>query len=183
MCQSWLLAQVFLGTIPTVWATQAASFWDQVAALRFENEAGEKIALNRWKGTASILTMSYTNCKKICPLRTLKQLQALQEQADQAKKKIEVILVSFDPQNDTPAVLKAYRTKKKLNQTNWHFLRASEEDTRAFAQAIHIGPYWQFEEHILHDYGIIGISQAGNIVHRWKWGDQVFLSERLFERI
>jgi protein SCO1 len=42
-------------------------------------------------------------------------------------------LVSFDSQRDTPAVLKAYRAERHLNNENWTLLRGEADDVRELA--------------------------------------------------
>nr|WP_298136523.1 SCO family protein [uncultured Pseudomonas sp.] len=76
--------------------------------LSFINQNGQTVNVDELKGKWSLLFFGYTFCPDICPA-TLAQLRQLQGQLPQeARDNLQVILVSVDPNRDTPAQLKTY---------------------------------------------------------------------------
>lgn len=96
--------------------------------VRLVDSAGRKQSLSRLSdGRITLLSLMYTQCndEKGCPLalfildRVRKQLAALPE----ARGKVALASLSFDPAHDTPAVMRDYagsRTQGK-SAVPWHF--------------------------------------------------------------
>lgn len=76
--------------------------------LTMTNQLGEPVQVNELKGTWSLLFFGYTFCPDICPT-TLAQLRELKTKLPkEAVDNLRVVLVSVDPNRDTPAQLKQY---------------------------------------------------------------------------
>ncbi len=77
-------------------------------ALSLTNQDGQAVAVDQLKGKWSLLFFGYTFCPDICPttLAQLRELNTLLPEA--ARNNLQVILVSVDPNRDTPAQLKTY---------------------------------------------------------------------------
>lgn len=72
------------------------------------DQDGQSVQVNELKDQWSLLFFGYTFCPDICPA-TLAQLRQLQGQlAPEVRDNLRVILVSVDPNRDTPAQLKKY---------------------------------------------------------------------------
>ncbi|MNQ25262.1 hypothetical protein D3C85_384750 [compost metagenome] len=52
------------------------------------------------------------------------------------KQHVKLILISIDPNTDTPERLKSFAIENKMNQDPWIFLRSTEENTREFAAVL-----------------------------------------------
>lgn len=79
-----------------------------VPSLEMTDQSGQPVALDQLKGKWSLLFFGYTFCPDICPT-TLAQLRQIKsELPKEAVDKLQVILVSVDPNRDTPAQLKQY---------------------------------------------------------------------------
>lgn len=77
-------------------------------ALTMTNQNGETVALDQLKGDWTLLFFGYTFCPDICPA-TLAQMRQLKSQLPEATRKhLRVVLVSVDPNRDTPEQLKKY---------------------------------------------------------------------------
>ncbi len=76
--------------------------------LRLLDQDGERLAVDQLKDKWSLLFFGYTFCPDICPatLAELRQLRAMLP--PQARDNLRVVLVSVDPQRDTPEQLKKY---------------------------------------------------------------------------
>lgn len=79
-----------------------------VPALSLTNQDGEAVKLDELEGQWTLLFFGYTFCPDICPttLAELRQLNGILP--DAARDQLRVMLVSVDPNRDTPAQLKEY---------------------------------------------------------------------------
>jgi len=76
--------------------------------LSLTNQDGQAVAVDQLKDQWSLLFFGYTFCPDICPA-TLAQLRQLQGQLPpETLAKLRIVLVSVDPQRDTPEQLKKY---------------------------------------------------------------------------
>ncbi len=76
--------------------------------LSLTNQLGEAVPVNELKGKWSLLFFGYTFCPDICPT-TLAQLRELKSKMpEEARNNLQVVLVSVDPNRDTPEQLKKY---------------------------------------------------------------------------
>ncbi|MFZ3154171.1 SCO family protein [Pseudomonas sp.] len=76
--------------------------------LSLTNQDGQAVAVDQLKNQWSLLFFGYTFCPDICPA-TLAQLRQLQGQLPpQTLAKLRIVLVTVDPNRDTPEQLKKY---------------------------------------------------------------------------
>ncbi|PYY67340.1 cytochrome c oxidase assembly protein, partial [Pseudomonas jessenii] len=72
------------------------------------NQDGQPVTINELKGKWSLLFFGYTFCPDVCPT-TLAQLRQIKsELPPEAVDKLQIVLVSVDPNRDTPKQLKQY---------------------------------------------------------------------------
>ncbi|MBC9252927.1 cytochrome c oxidase assembly protein [Pseudomonas alcaligenes] len=105
--------------------------------LSLTNQDGQAVALDQLKGQWSLLFFGYTFCPDICPA-TLAQLRQLKGMLPaEAQARLRVVLVSVDPNRDTPQQLKQY-----LGYFDASFvgLTGAAADIQALASAVSI-PY------------------------------------------
>ena len=78
-----------------------------------------------------VLSFIYTSCPDVngCPLATfvLSQIQQQLASDERLRKEVRLISVSFDPINDSPAVMGAYGKAFKDKGVDWRFLTAESE--------------------------------------------------------
>jgi protein SCO1/2 len=102
------------------------------------NQDGQPVTINELKGKWSLLFFGYTFCPDICPT-TLAQLRQIKsELPPEAVEKLQIVLVSIDPNRDTPKQLKQY-----LGYFDPQFVGltpASTEELQKVANAVSI-PY------------------------------------------
>ena len=77
-------------------------------AVKMLDQDGQPVVVDELKGKLSLLFFGYTFCPDICPT-TLAQLRQIKsELPKEAVDKLQVVLVSVDPNRDTPQQLKQY---------------------------------------------------------------------------
>jgi len=83
-----------------------------------------------------LVTFFYTNCPDICPTTTLdlKDLQQVMNEKGIAEDEYLILSVTLDPTFDTAERVRQYKDAFSISNTNWLFLRGSEEDTKEFTQ-------------------------------------------------
>ena len=99
------------------------------------------------------MTMAYTACRKVCGTTTL-VLADLQQRLDALQIEADIVVVSYDPDNDSPAQWREYRARRKLDRANWHFLSGDLRSTRAVARGLDLD-FWNYEDHVVHDFRIV----------------------------
>ncbi len=70
---------------------------------------GQPRALSDFKGKVLVVFFGFTHCPDVCPT-TLADLAAARKQLGADADKVQVAMVTVDPDRDTPAVLKQYVT-------------------------------------------------------------------------
>ncbi|WP_315189778.1 SCO family protein [Capnocytophaga sputigena] len=109
--------------LPAVWTTQN----------------GDNIELKDLKGNVLVVVMIYTSCKTACPIliKDMREIRKrVDEQAGDKRKQVKYLLVSIDPETDTPEHLKAFAKERQMDDEQWLFLRSNEEQTREFAAVL-----------------------------------------------
>lgn len=127
----------------------------------FTNDRGKVLHLAEWTGKPMILTMEYSNCRFMCST-TFTQLKEVQAAADKKKINIDFVIISLDPDNDTPEAWQQYRKTKDIERDNWHLLTGSKATTKEIASLIGI-KYWSMDENILHDFKVVRLNAKGEI--------------------
>ncbi|MEG1080811.1 MAG: SCO family protein [Pseudomonas sp.] len=79
-----------------------------VPALEMIDENGQPVMMDELKGKWSLLFFGYTFCPDICPTTLAQLRQVKSELPKEAVERLQVVLVSVDPNRDTPTQLKQY---------------------------------------------------------------------------
>ncbi len=83
-----------------------------------------------------VVALIFTHCRMSCPI-TVAHLKALESESKAAgKEDVQFVLVSLDPDRDTPAVLKAFANKNGLDDKRWTLLNGKAEDVRELSVAL-----------------------------------------------
>ncbi len=95
------------------------------------DQEGRPISKQVLDQTAVALFAGFTHCPDVCPT-TLLRLSTLVKQLGEDEGKIRVVLVSVDPERDTPEVLKSYLAAFEGDFTG---MTGTPEQLKAFAKA------------------------------------------------
>ncbi len=80
---------------------------NDVSNFKLTNHLGSKTSLSDYKGKVVVLLFGYTHCPDICPTQLNDMQKVLDKLGDDADQ-IQVVFITFDPERDTPKVLKDY---------------------------------------------------------------------------
>jgi len=102
------------------------------------NEEGEELQLKTLKGKTLVMVMIYTSCKAACP-RLVADMRNIEAEIPKDKlKNIEFVLVSIDPEIDTPERLKNFAKENKMDGEQWTFLQGTTSGVREFANVLSV---------------------------------------------
>jgi len=73
--------------------------------------------------------MVYTHCPDICPMTTHNMFLVEEKLSDELKDKVKFIVISFDPNRDSPAVLKKFAEIRDLSFNSWTLLSGNKQNT------------------------------------------------------
>ena len=106
--------------LPSTWTTQD----------------NENIQLEDLRGNVLVMVMIYTSCKAACP-RLIADMRNIEKQVpEEYLDKTKFIMVSIDPETDTPQRLNDFAKENEMEEDHWMFLRGTPEDTREFAAVL-----------------------------------------------
>ncbi|MBX2985960.1 MAG: SCO family protein [Bacteroidia bacterium] len=102
----------------------------------WQNQEGEKLHLKDLQGKTLVVVMIYTHCKAACPILVSK-MKKIEAKIDRKYiDNVSLVLVSIDPENDTPEQLKKFAKTNKMEAKQWIFLRSNELATQEFANVL-----------------------------------------------
>jgi protein SCO1 len=82
------------------------------------------------KDKITLLAMVYTHCPDICPMTTHNMQLVQRRLPDNLKARVEFVVISFDPNRDTPAVLKKFAEIRDITFDNWILLSGDKQNTQ-----------------------------------------------------
>lgn len=108
---------------------------DSILRLRgtFTNQARQDFTLASRRGNVQLVVMFYTSCRFSCPLIIDSALGVEHSLTPRERTSLRVLLVSLDPDRDTPAALLAVATKRHLDLSRWTLARTDEATARKTA--------------------------------------------------
>lgn len=103
---------------------------------KWQNQEGKEMQLKDLKGKNLVVAMIFTSCQTACPL-LVADMKKVESKIDAKKlKETSLVLITIDPENDTPEVLKKYAQQRNMEGEPWIFLRTDLESTREFANVL-----------------------------------------------
>jgi protein SCO1/2 len=131
-CEAKVLAALPVAASPAKPLT-ARSIYQLDAS--WTNDAGARVQLASFHGQPVVIAMFFASCEYACPL-LVTDLQRLREALPaEARAKTRFVLVSFDTARDTPAALKAYRERMRLD-ASWTLLRGEPANVQELAMLL-----------------------------------------------
>jgi len=110
-----------------------------VAGLPLENQEGQPVTLDQFKGRAVLLAPFLTSCQEECPITTAALLSVYRDiKSDGLSKKVVIVEVTVDPARDTPPRMTAYAA---LTGSKWPLLTAAPATLAALWR--YFGIYYQ----------------------------------------
>ena len=125
-----------------------------------------KHQLADYSGKLILTTMIFTKCDYACPnLRG--DLQNIEDDlTSEAKEATNYLLISMDPDNDTPEKLSEFSADYELDSKKWHFLTGDKDDIYQYSKLLGIG-YKRFENGMYGHSNILSLlNESGEIIYQ-----------------
>lgn len=97
------------------------------------SQDGTEVGLASLRGRVLAVTFIYTWCPDICPTLTGKMALVQDDLGDSFGKDVAFVSITFDPERDTPEVLRAYAEAFDANPGGWFFLTGEVDSVRQVA--------------------------------------------------
>ena len=147
---------------------------ERVPDFSLVNQDGKRITLNSFPGKVLLVTFIYTRCPfpDFCPLvsKNFSQIYATLRDNPALESKVHLLSVSFDPEHDTPAVLRHYAAT--FSQTTggdpfdrWEFATVPAKELPKVADFFGLY-YTSSADQIVHSMSTTVISPSGTV---FKW--------------
>lgn len=105
---------------------------------KWSTQDSQSIELKSLRGKISVMVMIYTSCKAACP-RLVADMRDIESKIpDNQLKDINFVLVSIDPENDTPKRLKSFAKENQMNEPHWIFLQGTPSSVQEFANVLSV---------------------------------------------
>ena len=181
--EAWLSAIEKTGTAPLESAATIppASFvtplaaGDSVPDAALTNQDGQPVSVAALRPRAVAITFIYVRCPlpEFCPLmdRRFADVQRQLEADAALRNRVQLLSVSFDPDQDTPAVLKAHAAKLGADPTRWTFATAPRETVDRFAAAFGVNVIREADRTITHNLRTAVIGPDGRVVAIYNGSD------------
>ncbi len=139
---------------------------DRLPDYHLTNELGQAVRLSDGQGGVVAFTFFFTRCPypTACPLLSSKFSQVLEKlpQMPGAPARWRLLSISFDPANDTPALLKDYARLYHYDPARWSFLTGSLADITDLAARC--GEHFQTTGGtISHDFRTVVVDPSGRV--------------------
>jgi protein SCO1/2 len=100
------------------------------------DQDGRDFRLADLRGQPVLVAMFYTSCKYICPL-IVDSVRGVDHALSQAERQgLRVLLVSMDPDRDTPQALRAVVDQRRLDTGRWTLARTDAGQVRRLAAVL-----------------------------------------------
>jgi len=145
-------------------ADPSNSIYQLAAPLVDENGQPQPLDLDR--GHPVLITMFYGGCPAACPL-LIDTLRAVERELSAAdRQSLRVLLITIDPEHDTPAALAALASTRKLDTTRWTLANTDAAHVRKLAAVLNI-QYRQLPDGGFNHTSVITLlDPQGQIIHR-----------------
>jgi protein SCO1/2 len=133
---------------------------------KFTNELGQAVSLKDFRGQALAITFFYTRCPlpDYCPRlsKNFEEAEQKLESAAGAPANWHFLSVSFDPEFDTPTILKAYGDGYQYDPRHWSFLTGPADKISELARESGVS-YQSDNGTINHNFRTLIIDTRGHL--------------------
>ena len=130
------------------------------------DQAGHDFSLADKRGTPMIVSMFYTSCQFVCPM-LVDAIRANEQKLTEAqRRRLNVLLVSFDPAHDTVEVLRKTAGQRQLDNGRWSLARTDDKNVRKLAAVLDIQYRALDNGDFNHSTALILVDAQGRIVGR-----------------
>ncbi|MEO8398720.1 MAG: SCO family protein, partial [Ignavibacteriaceae bacterium] len=94
-----------------------------------------------FKNKILVIGFIFTNCPDVCPITTHNMEMVQQKLKDQKINDVEFAALSFDPDRDTPKVLKEFAEVRNIDLTNFEFLTGEKSQINSLTSLMNVNAF------------------------------------------
>jgi len=130
------------------------------------NQQKKQLALKSLRGQIVVIAMIYSSCSSVCPL-ILEDVKKIEKSLSAAERgKVTFVLVSFDPQRDSPQKLAQYAQKHGVNRAHWHFLNGKAGQVSELAALLGVRYQATAQGEFIHSNQITLLNAEGEVTYQ-----------------
>ena len=130
------------------------------------SDVGREVKLEVLRGRPQVLALFFTSCEHSCPLIVADMKSIERALPGTMRGKVDFLLVSIDPDRDTPEALRAFREKHLLATEHWSLLRGTPEATRELATMVGFNYQPGSPTQFAHSLLVSIVNPAGDIIYQ-----------------
>jgi protein SCO1/2 len=133
----------------------------------WNDQDNKSFSLKEFEGKKVILTMFFATCTYACPIlvNDMKQIEKALNKKDNISS-YRFVLISIDPERDTPEKLKELAVKKDLDLKRWKLLTGDPDDIMELAAVIGFKYKKDKDGNFSHSNLITFLNEGGEIIHQ-----------------
>jgi len=97
------------------------------------DQRGQPVRLDAARGQPVLVSMFYTSCQFVCPMLIDAARDTEAALTEAQRRRVKVLLISFDPTRDTPDKLAAMARQRGLDASQWTLARTDAATVRKIA--------------------------------------------------
>lgn len=138
-----LLASIALSGLLVLVALPAASAelpGDSIYRVQAQltDSHGKPMAFADAAGHVRLATLFYASCGYVCPM-LIEQVRRIENKLDEDERaRLRVLLITVDPERDTPEALAALAQRRKLDTSRWTLAQPATADLRKLAAVLDV---------------------------------------------
>lgn len=130
------------------------------------SDVGRKVKLGVFRGRAQVVGLFFTHCEYACPI-IVHDMQRIQAALPASlRDRVDFLLVSFDTERDSAAVLADYRKTHKLGTDHWTLLTGKPDDVRELAALLGINYQKDARGQFAHSNVITLLNADGEVIRQ-----------------
>lgn len=135
-------------------------------ASTWRDQRGAELRLPALAGKVRVVAMVYTSCAATCPLIVgdLKRIEA--SLPAERRDDVGFVLVSLDPERDTPERMAEWAARTRLDGARWTLLNGGADDVRELAAVLGVRYQPQADGELAHTNAITVLDAVGAIAHQ-----------------
>jgi protein SCO1/2 len=130
------------------------------------DQDGRELRFAGLAGEVRVVTMFYANCPYVCPMIVEALKRTERELAAGERARFRVLMLTLDPERDTPAALRRVADQRKVDTARWTLARSAPGDVRKLAALLGI-QYRQLENRDFnHSSALVLLDAQGRVLAR-----------------
>ena len=150
----------------SAWTAPETSIYQLSSTWTTQDERA--VQLKDFRGQPQMIALIYTHCGYACPMIVQNMKQVLGRLADEEQSQIGRILVTMDPERDTPKRLREFAQIHNLNLDDWTLLRSADMDVRELSAVLGVRYQQEASGMFSHSSSITVLDAEGTVVSQQK---------------